>query len=149
MGLQVERFSRGKNRAPVADYVLARTDRAPDGSRWEDWLQTHRIELNAMPTPLFIAWLDRKMAQHGVLKLIPPTEVMAQELDERVEDKVRAAITERILREAAWTIRSSLPSPPSSPRSRAARSWPRASSACSSASKTGNGATTSMRSRAS
>ena len=100
MGLQVERFSPGKNRAPVADHVLARTDRAPDGSRWEDWLQAHRIELNAMPTPRFIAWLDRKMAEHGVLKLIPPTEVMAQELDERVEDKVRAAITERILREA-------------------------------------------------
>ena len=100
MGLQVERVSRGKKREPVADYVLARTDRAPDGSRWEDWLQTHRIELNAMTTPVFLAWLDRKMAQHGVLKLIPPTEVMAQELDERVEDKVRAAITERILREA-------------------------------------------------
>ena len=98
-GAQVEEIS-GKKRRPVADYVLARTDRAPDGSPWEEWLQTHRVELNAMTTPHFIAWLDRKMAQHGTIKLIPPTEVMAQELDERVEDKVRAAITERILREA-------------------------------------------------
>ena len=24
---------------------------APDGGTWEDWLQTHRVELNAMTTP--------------------------------------------------------------------------------------------------
>ena len=99
MGLRPEKISNEKYR-PVADYVLARTDRAPDGSTWGEWLQTNRIELNAMPTPLFIAWLDRKMAQHGTIKLIPPTDVIAQELHLRVEDKVRAAITERILREA-------------------------------------------------
>ena len=38
----------------------------------DEWLQTHRVELNAMTTPQFIAWLDRKMAEHGDGKLVPP-----------------------------------------------------------------------------
>ena len=40
------------------------------------------------------------MAEHGDGKLIPPTQVLEQELAERIESKVRADITERILREA-------------------------------------------------
>ena len=53
-----------------------------------------------MTTPQFIAWLDRKMAEHGVGKLVPPEEVLAAELEERLKSKVPEAITERILREA-------------------------------------------------
>jgi hypothetical protein len=63
-------------------------------------LQTHRVELNAMTTPEFIDWLDRKMAEHGSGKLIPPDDVVAAELEARLAAKVRASITERILREA-------------------------------------------------
>jgi hypothetical protein len=51
-----------------------------------------------MTTPEFIAWLDGKMA--GYDKLVPPGDVLTAELDKSVEAKVRAAITERILREA-------------------------------------------------
>jgi hypothetical protein len=53
-----------------------------------------------MTTPEFIRWLDGKMAAYG--KLIPPADVLAAELDERIQNKVRAAITERILREAGF-----------------------------------------------
>ncbi len=53
-----------------------------------------------MTTPQFIAWLDRKMAEHGNGKLIPPADVLEAELAKRIETKVRAALTERILREA-------------------------------------------------
>ena len=53
-----------------------------------------------MTTPQFIAWLDRKMAEHGEGKLIPPPEVLSAELEEKLAASVRAAITERILREA-------------------------------------------------
>ena len=91
---------------PVAEYVKA-VDKSgehgtpPDGESWEDWLQTHRVELNAMTTPQFIAWLDRKMAKRGsVGKLIPPADVLKADLAERIEKKVRATLTERILREA-------------------------------------------------
>jgi hypothetical protein len=79
---------------------------APHNETWEEWLQTHRVELNAMTTPQFIEWLDGKMAEHVRKtklpdKLIPPGEVLETELATRIEQKTRAAITERILREAA------------------------------------------------
>ena len=40
------------------------------------------------------------MAEHGDGKLIPPPEVLRSELEEKLAASVRAAITERILREA-------------------------------------------------
>jgi hypothetical protein len=60
MGLEIESIEEKDRRRPVADYV-------PE--QWREWLQTHRVELNAMTTPQFIAWLDGKMAEHD--KLIP------------------------------------------------------------------------------
>jgi hypothetical protein len=95
MGLEVETVEAGKRRKPVAEY-------ARDGSEgdWEDWLQTRRVELNAMTTPQFIEWLDGKMANYD--KLIPPPDVLEAELDARIEDKVRDDIRERILEEAGF-----------------------------------------------
>jgi hypothetical protein len=94
--LEVENVEKGDKHKPVADYVRERAD----GARWDEWLQTHRVELNAMTTPQFILWLDRKMAEHGDGKLIPPPEVLSSKLEDELEASVRAAITERILREA-------------------------------------------------
>jgi hypothetical protein len=51
-----------------------------------------------MTTPQFIEWLDGKMA--GYDKLIPPADVLEAELSRSVEDKIRAAVIERILCEA-------------------------------------------------
>ena len=95
MGLEIETLEETKRQKPVADYV-----RKHGGDDWEDWLQTNRVELNAMTTPQFIEWLDRKMAEFGSGKLIPPDDVLEQELAERIESEVRAEVTERILREA-------------------------------------------------
>jgi hypothetical protein len=81
---------------PVADYVLQRDD----GKYWKKWLQTHRIELNAMTTPEFITWLDGKISAFGVGKLVPPQAVIAAELEQQLEANVRATLTERILGEA-------------------------------------------------
>ena len=53
-----------------------------------------------MTTPQLIEWLDRKMEAFGCGKLIPPAEVLEGDLAARAEKKVRAEITERILREA-------------------------------------------------
>jgi hypothetical protein len=102
MGLEVETLKRGKRYKPVADYVRERDDRD-----WEEWLQTHRVELNAMTTPEFIEWLDGKMADYAEReqledKLIPPPEVLEKELDAGIDAKVRADLTERILREAGF-----------------------------------------------
>jgi hypothetical protein len=98
LGLEVEDVGAGERLKPVADYVRKRDDVAPDGDEWEDWLQQHRVELNAMTTPQFIEWLDGKLADCD--KLIPPPDILAAELSARVEKKVRAAVVDRILREA-------------------------------------------------
>jgi hypothetical protein len=97
--LEVEPVPARDRRKPVADYVDAHPCEESEGT-WENWLQTHRVELNAMSTPQFIAWLDWKMA--GYDKLVPPGDVLTAELDKRIEEKVRAAITQRILREAGF-----------------------------------------------
>src|SRR5262245_46872342 len=94
MGLEVEDVDEKDRRKPVADYVRDRED----GEHWEDWLQAHRVELNAMTTPQFIEWLDGKMAAYA--KLIPPADVLETELEKRIEKKVRDAVVERILRKA-------------------------------------------------
>jgi Topoisomerase 6 subunit A/Spo11, Toprim domain len=111
MGLEVETVEVKQNkegeekRKPVADYIKAADESgehgtAPNGDSWEEWLQTHRVELNAMTTPQFIEWLDGKMAEAKDGKLIPPGEVLEAELKDRIEQKTRAAVTERILSEA-------------------------------------------------
>lgn len=93
MGLPAEVLESGKRNKPVAEYV------AP---QWRDWLQTNRVELNAMPMPQFLAWLDGKMAKFGNGKLIPPVDVITEDLDDRIELKIRGAVRERILREAGF-----------------------------------------------
>jgi hypothetical protein len=100
LGLEVEDLEEKDRRKPVADYVLDRGDAAPDGAAWEEWLQTHRVELNAMTTPQLIEWLDGKMAAYD--KLIPPPDVLEAELETRIEGKVRDAIAARILEEAGF-----------------------------------------------
>ena len=69
---------------------------------WREWLQTNRVELNAMTMPVFIAWLDAKMAEHGTGKLIPPVEVLTDDLEARLEQKIRQTLKDRILREAGF-----------------------------------------------
>jgi hypothetical protein len=81
------------NRKPVADYV------ALHDVDWDDWLQNHRVELNAMTTPQLINWLDEKMETYGDGKLIPPQEVLVDELMTVTEKRLRAEITASILSE--------------------------------------------------
>jgi hypothetical protein len=97
-GLEVEDVEQGDQRKPVAEYVLERED----GDHWKEWLQRHRVELNAMTTPEFIEWLDDKMAEHGESKLVPPGDVLAAEFERQLEEKVRAVITGQILRDAGF-----------------------------------------------
>jgi len=93
MGLPAEELESGKRNKPVAEYVEP---------QWREWLQTNRVELNAMPMPQFLAWLDGKMAKFGNGKLIPPEDVLTEDLDARIEQKIRGAVRERILREAGF-----------------------------------------------
>ena len=104
LGLEIETVPQGDKNKPVASYVRERDEaypnEAPGDISWEEWLQTHRVELNAFTTPEFLAWLDGKMEAHGVGKLIPPADVLRNELEDKLEGKVRDITIERILREA-------------------------------------------------
>jgi hypothetical protein len=103
LGLPVEQTLRKATdrRAPVGGYVWAK------GPKWEAWLQGNRIELNAMPTPQFIARLDAKVAQHGPGKLIPPDAVLTERLAAAGEATVREALEAQILQEAGYEERVS------------------------------------------
>lgn len=90
MGLQVEDTDY-KKRQPVADYVPA---------SWAHWLQSHRVELNAMNSATFIAWLDRKFAETGLGKVKPPNGVLEDALGSQVTVKLREQVQARILQSA-------------------------------------------------
>jgi hypothetical protein len=96
-GLEVEDVEETDKRKAGAEYVL---DHDRD-EYWEEWLQSHRIELKAMTTPQFIEWLDAKDEEHdAVVKLVPPNDVLNAELENNLEDRVRRIVADRILREA-------------------------------------------------
>lgn len=91
MGLQVEAVTRDNDKAaPVARYVE---------EPWREWLQTKRIELNAMTTPQFLAWLDEKFAPYAG-KIVPPAEVLTTQLRADVRHHLEREITARVIREA-------------------------------------------------
>lgn len=94
MELQVEKVERKSGKVPVAQYVRDR------GERWERWLQTQRVELNAMDSASFLTWLDEKMAEHSQGKVVPPDDVLAAKLVEGTRQKIRTRLTDKILREA-------------------------------------------------
>ena len=96
MDLEVEPVEY-KTVQPVARYVY---DKNPD---WAKWLQTHRIELNAMTTPDFLVWLTAKMEDTD--KLIPPQDVIAAELKETILESIKERLTTEILEEADLTGR--------------------------------------------
>lgn len=90
-GLQVERVERKNKKAvPVASYV---------SGKWKQWLQQNRVELNAMSTPAFLAWLDQRMAEFDNGKLVPPAPVLRANLEHETRDRVSDKIRERILRQ--------------------------------------------------
>ena len=41
-------------------------------------LLTHRVELNAFPSDQFVEWIEGKLEEHGVEKVIPSDEVLLQ-----------------------------------------------------------------------
>ena len=56
------------------------------------WPQHSRIELNAFTSAALIDWLDRKMAEHGAGKLIPPDDILIDGFGERVRNRAEQAV---------------------------------------------------------
>jgi hypothetical protein len=63
--------------------VVHRSDPAPNlrenGATAEEiaFLRTRRVELNAFTSADFVAWIERKLDQHGVLKVVPDETALA------------------------------------------------------------------------
>jgi len=107
MGFDVESVQKSAGRSrqrrkPVADYVNEYSlQYEGDPYYWEEWLQSYRVELNAMTSPQFIEYVDRKFEEYEALgKVIPPRSVLADHFGYQVEDQLREAIENRIIEEA-------------------------------------------------
>lgn len=99
MGLEVESFE-NKTKKPVADYI--RYYDHEYGTSWRKWLQTNRVELNAMTTPQFLKWLESKMKQFGIGKVIPDVHTLSDKLVEDVELLLKEKIKAEILHKAGY-----------------------------------------------
>jgi hypothetical protein len=105
-GLLRERVERKSNkRRPVADYIKAR-DRANNASgnptdepNWESWLQDWRVELNAMTTAEFVAWMNREFKKHGAAKVIPSEQVALESVSESIEATLSSTAKEEVREE--------------------------------------------------
>lgn len=98
MGLQAENVERKSGRVPVAAYVDE--DAPGGGTRWSRWLQSNRIELNAMSSPQFLKWLNEKMETYDSLgKVVPPVEVLSDKFQEGVRKGVRDRLIESWVKE--------------------------------------------------
>ena len=95
MQLQVETFS-AKKKLPVAEYVKQH-DRDND-TNWQDWLQTRRVELNAMTSPQFISWLDEKFSAYTTGKIIPPDAVLTDKFKAELQTQARQALIDRLIK---------------------------------------------------
>lgn len=93
MNLEVEEFQR-QSKVPVASY-LTKEDK--------EWLQTHRIELNAMDTPTFMTWLDSKLRSHHNGKVIPPVDVLDLRLRNTIQETLKEGIRIRLLEKAGFS----------------------------------------------
>ncbi len=90
MGLEVERVDKGSRDKAVADYVEL---------EWKQWLQSNRVELNAMPTPQFLEWLESKIGIYDKGKVVPPNAVIEEKMDRAVKGELSKIISDKILRE--------------------------------------------------
>ncbi|MGD0885900.1 MAG: hypothetical protein ABSA46_13705 [Thermodesulfovibrionales bacterium] len=69
-----------------------------NGVDWEKWLQSNRIELNAITILNFMRWLDEKMLRYGPGKVLPPEEIIRNEIREVAKEKFSARIREQLNR---------------------------------------------------
>lgn len=99
MDLEIEAIPGKPARRPVADYVTAYVEEH-NTRDYDAWLQTRRIELNAMSSREFVAWLDEKIAEYPG-KVIPPAEVLAARLRAETEEAIAREIRMRIEAETA------------------------------------------------
>ena len=88
MGLDAEKVDKSNRDKAVADYIEP---------QWRQWLQSNRVELNAMSTPLFLEWLENKICQYDKGKILPPSSVIEERLDISIKTKLGRIVSNEIL----------------------------------------------------
>lgn len=91
MGLEPEPVT-AKDKIPVAPYLA---------DEWRTWLQTQRVELNAMTTPQFLEWLDAQMAPYDS-KVVPPQDVMRAAVEYTARNALRETMQSAVLDAAGF-----------------------------------------------
>jgi hypothetical protein len=101
------------SRESMADHILTlqrhrATTADIDFLTGRDGNGTKRVELNAMGSAQFIAFIERKLEAHGVTKLIPDDDVLIQHARRLDEQRLVEALVEaerpRIIAEAQQTV---------------------------------------------
>ncbi len=92
MGLEVEDLTAEERKGvrPVARYIE---------EPWGEWLQEHRVELNAMTTPQLIEFLDAKMEEFASGRLVPPAPALLDHAAQHLRSALRVRLTDEILRD--------------------------------------------------
>ena len=104
-GLLQERAERkSSKRRAVADCIKARDEsnrlRNPRSEpNWESWLQNWRVELNAMTTAEFVAWMNAQFEKHGAAKVIPAKELALESVSTRIWSKLSSAASAEVREE--------------------------------------------------
>ena len=62
------------------------------------FLRHHRVELNAMPADVFVRFLERKLTEHGICKVVPGNDVL--------EQHARHVLTRALTNKALGAIRA-------------------------------------------
>jgi DNA topoisomerase 6 subunit A-like protein len=92
MGLEDEPVSVGKD----WDKVSA-TLRRHGATRDEiAFLRNDRVELNAMTSPQLISFIEGKLAEHGIKKLVPDEATLTQHASRLIEQQVAAAAIKKL-----------------------------------------------------
>jgi hypothetical protein len=124
MSLEAEEVEGTDRNRPVAPYVCEHDEQwrawltARDCDSWNDWLQSNRIELNALPPADRITWIAGKIEKHPPRKVIPPRAILhdqrvsaaREEISNELEARARIAErTEEILTKVDWSPTERIP----------------------------------------
>jgi hypothetical protein len=63
---------------PEEQAFLVGAERRRNPSTGKPYWPGQRVELNAMTSDQFVAWIERRLTEHGVTKLIPTPDMLAK-----------------------------------------------------------------------
>ena len=69
-----------------------------------EFLLARRVELNALPSDRLVGFIEQKLNEHGVRKIVPDAETIAREYRLQLRGKQIAAVVEKMMQEEVGDI---------------------------------------------